>query len=205
MQKCIISILVILFLSSCAKEESSIAMTEQQDQQLTSFMKEFEDKSKTESPELRSKLLDFYEVATVNACNPGDFGIITPDEVAAYARSIGHFDLRSFHDWTVDYGVAIRDILVKNKDWDEDALIRKLTTDKYDELYTTGSACEREMFAVFHKRAYVLGNTFGVYITGANATGFRVVADSQLLTFDGAFNTFVRMQDVQEGCNPDVN
>jgi len=151
-----------------------------------------------EAPELRVKLLDFYERATVNNCDPGNFGIVTPEEVNLYMTGIGFSTVRSFHDWTVDYGVVLRNIVKENDEWVDFDLIDAITAQAYTDITGSSAGCELGMFTEFNRRAYkLLANTFGVYVSG---TGFRRINDNQLFLFGGAFNTFVRLQDLQEDC-----
>jgi len=190
------TILSILLFVSCT-EETTLELTQEQQADLEFFVQEFESMSAEESELLRAKLLDFYEVATVNNCDPGAFGIITTEEVDEYLRNLGFGSIRSMHDWTVDFGMKLQDVLDANDQWDDHELLTQLISDLYHDLSLSPSDCELDMFIEYSIKALDLAETFGVYIAGS---GFRQVTNAQLFLFGGAFNTFVRIQDDQDTC-----
>ncbi len=190
------TILCLLLLASCEKE-ADIIITAEQEAELTSLIQEFDQMSSAESEELRAKILDFYEVATVNNCDPGAFNIVTPEEILAYLNDIGIGSPREFHDWTVNVGMLIQDIIDQNEDCEEEVVINDLMAGQFANLSRATMACELPMFTGFANTSVKLAGTFGVYVAGS---GFRIIDDSQLFLFGGAFNSFVRMQDLQDTC-----
>lgn len=191
--------LTMLLLASCTKEESNIniSITAEQDQILKSFIQEFDAMSNIESETTRAKLIEFYEVATIVSCDPGDFDIIGLDEINDYVRTMGHPSVRAFHDWTVTYGNTIRAIAKENEERNQDQLIDQMITDRFHDLMSTENSCELSMYTEFSKKALNLANTYGIYVSGI---GYHVIPDGQLFLFDGAFNSFVKMQEIQEDC-----
>jgi hypothetical protein len=188
---------ITLLLFSCGKESSYI-MSADQHASVTEFMLEFDKMSANESPVLRSKIEAFYQVATVNNCEVENFpDVVTPEEVNDYIANIGHTTIRSIHDWSVKYGNVIRGILKDNPNWNENELISDLISEQFAQLKGGVNTCELEMYTTYTQKSLDLANSFGVYIGGA---GYRPITNEQLLTFGGAFNTFVRMQDLQDTC-----
>ena len=188
--------LMTLFLFSCG--ETELQLSADQSAVVTEFVVKFDEMSTNESAALRSKIEDFYAVATVNNCEVENFpDVVTPEDVSSYIADIGHTTIRSFHDWAVDNGLKMREIVKNNPDWDEDILINQLITDEYTKLKGAGNACELETYTSYARKSLRLANSFGLYIGG---TGYRTLTNADLLTFGGAFNTFVRMQDLQDNC-----
>lgn len=187
-----------LFLFSCS-EDGSIELTAEQEAEIIEFVQEFDQMSADEQAIIRAQLLDFYAVATVNNCEIGNFGILTPEELEEYARSLGHDSLRSFHDWSVEYGKVIREISKNNIGMEEIRLIDELIS---GQLIGSSNSCVIEMHTTFAKKSLDLANSFGAFITGS---GFRQIEEGQLLAFGGAFNTFVRMQDLKDTCSEGDN
>ena len=58
------------------------------------------------------------------------------------------------------------------------------------------------MVRLFNEKAYGLANTFGVFVQGS---GFREIEENQLFLFGGAFNTFIRTQELERSCNDSTN
>lgn len=197
MKNLFFALFAVLFMASCANEPA-IQVTEEQENAFQSFMVQLDDMSRGESPSIRAKLLDFYEVATANNCDPGAFDIITPEDVLEYVQDLGFDDVRTMHDWTVDYGLSLRAIAKANPDWDQFDVADYVTRDVYFSLDGERTECEFKIFKSFNRRALEKANTYGVYVTG---WGYREISDAELYLFGGAFNTFVRMQDFQEACD----
>ena len=185
---------VLLLLASCTSEDS-LMVSEDNQKQLNDNMVQFDAISEVDNEEIRVKLIDFYELATVNNCDPGNFGIVTPTEAIEYVNSIGFATVRAFHNWTVDYGTTIRDIVLDNPDMNDFEVVDQVTLNAYS---STGSPCGLDMALSFNKRAYRLANTYGVYVQGS---GFRQVSENDLFLFGGAFNTFVQTQELQQNCD----
>ena len=181
---------------SCT-EDADFIITPEQEAELTILIQEFDEMSSSESPELRAKIVEFYQVATAANCIPGNFNIITPEEIQNYLVNIGIGSPRAFHDWTVNVGILLQEIIDQNEGYGEEVVLNNLMTNQFANLSRATSPCELPMFTNFANNAVKLAGTFGVYVSGS---GFRTIDDSQLFLFGGAFNSFVRAQDLQETC-----
>ncbi len=188
---------VLLLLASCSSDEA-LVVSEDNQQQLNDFMTQFATVSSIDNEEIRQDFTDFYDLATVNNCDPGNFGIVTPTEVSDYVSGIGFSTVRSFHDWTVEYGKTLREIVLDNPNMNEFEVLNRVTLDTYTSIHTGGSNCGLEMVQIFNEKAFGLAKTFGVYVQGS---GFREIQENQLFLFGGAFNTFIRTQEIEQNCS----
>ncbi len=189
--------LSLLLFASCSKEEAGLKITAEQDRSLESFVQELDAMSSVDSKGVLEKLIEFYEVATILSCDPGDFDIVEVDEINDYIRDMGLHSVRAFHEWTVQHGNTIRSVVKENENWDEDALVDLVITDQLQELRADVSDCEITAYTQFARKSLTIAKSFGVYVGG---TGFRDIQEGQLYLFDGSFNSFVRMQESQKDC-----
>lgn len=187
----------LLLMASCSSDET-LVISEDNQQQLSDNMVQFATLSSQDNEETRTKLTDFYELATVNNCDPGNFGVVTPTEAIEYMTDLGFASVQAFHNWTVDYGTTLRNITLENPDIDGFEVVEQVTIGTYNTINAGGASCGLQMAKVFNERAYRLANTFGVYVQGS---GFRQV--DNLFLFGGAFNTFVQTQELEFGCEND--
>ena len=188
--------LSILILSSCGKD-TELNITTEQEVELSRLFTQFDRMSSDESEAIREKLVDFYEVATVNNCEIGNFGIVTPEEVIEYLNEIGMGSPREFHDWTVNVGILLQELIDQNSDCEEDEVLSNFTAGQYANLSRVTSPCDQQSFINFSKSSLSIAGSFGVYIAGS---GFRQINEGQLFAFGGAFNSFIRAQDLQDTC-----
>jgi hypothetical protein len=189
----------LMLLVSCSSDEELVVSADNQ-QTLSDNMVQFATFSAQDNEEIRLKLTDFYQVATVNNCDPGNFGIVTPTEALEYMTDLGFTSVRAFHNWTVDYGTTLRNITLDNPDMDGSQVVELVTTDTYNAISSTGSPCGLQMAQAFNQRALRMANFYSVYVQGE---GFRQVEDNDLFLFGGAFNTFIQAQELEFACNND--
>ena len=188
----------LLLLASCSSENEAPEVSADNQEQLTENMVQFATISSQDNEEIRTKLTTFYELATVNNCEVGNFGVVTPAEALEYMNGIGFASVRAFHDWTIDYGSTLRNITLENPDMASFEVIEQVTIDTYNAINAGGSNCGLQMAQAFNQRALRIANTFGVYVQGS---GFRQVSENDLFQFGGAFNTFVRAHELEFACN----
>ena len=192
----------LLLLASCSSDEQALVVSPDDQEQLNDFMVQFAAISSMDNEEIRQDFTDFYELATVNNCDPGNFGIVTPTAVTDYLSGISFSTVRSFHNWTVEYGKTLRNIVSENPEIDDFVVLDRITLDTYTSINGGGIDCGLEMVRLFNEKAYGLANTFGVFVQGS---GFREIEENQLFLFGGAFNTFIRTQELERSCNDSTN
>jgi len=192
----------LLLFASCSSDEEALIVSPDNQQQLNDYMVQFATISSMDNEEIRQDFTDFYELATVNNCDPGNFGIVTPTAVTDYLTDISFSTVRSFHNWTVEYGKTLRNIVSENPDIDDFVVLDRVTVDTYTSINGQGFDCGLDMVRVFNEKAYGLANTFGVFVQGS---GFREIQENQLFLFGGAFNTFIRTQELEQSCNDSTN
>ena len=189
----------LLLLASCSTDDDEapiVVVSADNQKQLTDYMVQFATMSSQDNEEIRTKLTTFYELATVNNCEVGNFGVVTPAEAIDYMNGIGFSTVREFHDWTIEYGTVLGNISLENPYIPGIRVIEQITIDTYNEINAGGSTCELQMAQVFNRRAFRIANTFGV-----QGGRFSQVSEDELFEFGGAFNTFVQAQELEFDCN----
>ncbi len=170
-------------------ERAELSVSAEQHAAVTVFIKKFEEMSANESASTRAKLIEFYAVATANNCEIGNFDIISQDEVDEYLVNIGHSSVRDFHNWAVDHSTLMLEIISNNPSWYDFDIVDELITQQFALIHGEENNCELRMYTAFSRETLHLGYEGNFYLD-----------DLDLIAFGGAFNTFVRMQEIQESC-----
>lgn len=195
---CFVSLMTLL-LFSCAKQPAlELRISAEQQAAVIDFIQEFDKLSTKESTFIKGDRLEYYEKISLG---PNEFSAdgssVISEDVSDYLANIGH-SVRSLHEWAVDHGSVVLGILSDNPEWITFNLIEELIDAQYAQLKTTDNEVEQFMYKTLIRTALEFS-----YLdpSGVGLENIYVIRDRQLMSRDGVFNTFVRMQIVQELCH----
>ena len=196
-------LLLALLCISCEKE-ITVDLNPENQEMLEGFLHQIQTMEESENAELRTVLREFYVSANSRACDPANFDFVTEQNLTDYSISVGFQSTREMHDWVVDFGMLLRDVISDPYVLKEDMipvfmdmypqLLHNAGLGSYAEPRSLGNdKCSVEALSEFSYYAVLKANNYGT----RSSKGIRVAGRNQLIGWGSSLHrTFVLLESV---------
>lgn len=179
---------------SCTKE-SSVSLSSEQENQLVEYLDQVQFMIDAEDDNLNVTLSSFYRAQNADVCDVSNFNFITSQDLVDYTRSLGFLSERSLHDWMVDFGMHLRDVI--NDPYAESTEMEKVFFGiytsvlenagfgNYDESRSLGNnKCSVDMLSQFSYYAVIKANNYGI----RSSNGVRIASNVELVNWGSSLH-----------------